>query len=264
MYLYIYISTYLHIYIAIYLYIYTSISIYWLQKQVETKCKDKCIFFDLAGNLFSRHNALLCTGLRISLDRRSCFSFIVLTCFSGVFEVFLFRKAFSSIVYRGFWSVSFWEGVSLLSFQGVSKVFLFRKEFLLYRFKDICSRLFCCLIIYLSLFSHWYILMHVMRLYLFFPDGVSFYRLRCFWGVSKVFLRCSCPMVFLNTIVSTRCPPLLAVSWHALLPATHCNTLQHTATHCNTMQHNATHCNTLQHTATYCNTLQHTAQPSHS
>ena len=32
-------------------------------------------------------------------------------------------------------------------------------------------------------------------------------------------------------------------------PATHCNTLQHTATHCNTLQHTATHCNTLQHTA---------------
>jgi len=42
-------------------------------------------------------------------------------------------------------------------------------------------------------------------------------------------------------------------------PATHCNTLQHTATHCNTLQHTATHCNTLQHTATRCKTLQHTA-----
>ena len=31
-----------------------------------------------------------------------------------------------------------------------------------------------------------------------------------------------------------------------VLPATHCNTLQHTATHCNTLQHTATHCNTLQ------------------
>jgi len=41
--------------------------------------------------------------------------------------------------------------------------------------------------------------------------------------------------------------------------ATHCNALQHTATHCNTVQRTATHCNTLQHTATHCNTLQHTA-----
>jgi len=81
------------------------------------------------------------------------------------------------------------------------------------------------------------------------------------------------------------------------LPATHCNTLQHTATHCNTLQHTvahcntlqhpathtatqslgllqhylvfratsftATHCNTLQHTATHCNTLQHTPQHIH-
>ena len=82
-----------------------------------------------------------------------------------------------------------------------------------------------------------------------------------------------------------------------IAPASHCNTLQHTATHCNTLQHTgrgpfnrtkstiqiwerllhlechfcntlqhsatlhdtATHCNTLQHTATHCNTLQHTA-----
>jgi len=29
-------------------------------------------------------------------------------------------------------------------------------------------------------------------------------------------------------------------------PATHCNTLQHTATHCNTLQHTATYCNVLQ------------------
>jgi len=67
-------------------------------------------------------------------------------------------------------------------------------------------------------------------------------------------------------------------------PATHCNTLRHTATHCDTLQHTATHtvtwlsiavgcslalwgggctcvcsCNTLRHTATHCDTLQHTA-----
>ena len=53
--------------------------------------------------------------------------------------------------------------------------------------------------------------------------------------------------------------------WQVLMPdksdtpATHCNTLQHTATHCNTLQHTATHCNALQHTATHCNTLQRTA-----
>jgi len=34
-------------------------------------------------------------------------------------------------------------------------------------------------------------------------------------------------------------------------PATHCNTLQHTASHYNTLQHTATHCNTLQHNATH-------------
>ena len=58
-----------------------------------------------------------------------------------------------------------------------------------------------------------------------------------------------------------------------LSPATHCNTLQHTATHCNSFSHSlpflspsfshtqcmwgtstASHCNTLQHTATQCNT----------
>jgi len=42
-------------------------------------------------------------------------------------------------------------------------------------------------------------------------------------------------------------------------PATHCNTLQHTATHCTTLHHTATHCNAMQHTATHCNALQHTA-----
>jgi len=31
-------------------------------------------------------------------------------------------------------------------------------------------------------------------------------------------------------------------------PATHCNTLQHTATHCSTLQHTVAHCDTLQHT----------------
>jgi len=40
-----------------------------------------------------------------------------------------------------------------------------------------------------------------------------------------------------------------------LLPATHCNTLQHTATHCNTLQRTATHCDTLQHTSAHCNTF---------
>jgi len=54
-------------------------------------------------------------------------------------------------------------------------------------------------------------------------------------------------------------------------PATHCNTLQHTATHRNTLHHTATHCNTpsavnigleiqiLQHTATHYSALKHTA-----
>ena len=79
-------------------------------------------------------------------------------------------------------------------------------------------------------------------------------------------------------------------------PATHCNTLQHTATHrrhasamgnvssqrtathytathCNILQHTATHCKTRQHTThasatrnavtTHCNTLQKTATPHH-
>jgi len=32
------------------------------------------------------------------------------------------------------------------------------------------------------------------------------------------------------------------------VPATHCNTLQHTVTHCNTLQHTATRCDMLQHT----------------
>ena len=71
------------------------------------------------------------------------------------------------------------------------------------------------------------------------------------------------------------------------IPATHCNTLPHTATHCNTLhcntlQHTATDgkhtaqhftypryiccdsCNMLPHTATHCNTLQHTATPYHT
>jgi len=37
-----------------------------------------------------------------------------------------------------------------------------------------------------------------------------------------------------------------------LLTASHCNTLQHTAKHCKTLQYTATHCNTLQHAATHC------------
>jgi len=63
----------------------------------------------------------------------------------------------------------------------------------------------------------------------------------------------------------------------ALMRATYCNVLQHTATHCNTLQHAATHYDTLQHNstntyllytqrssdtlmrATYYNTLQHAA-----
>jgi len=47
-----------------------------------------------------------------------------------------------------------------------------------------------------------------------------------------------------------------------LMPATHCNILQHTATYCNTLRHTATHCDTLQHTATHCNTLQYTVAKS--
>ena len=46
---------------------------------------------------------------------------------------------------------------------------------------------------------------------------------------------------------------------HCNIPATHCNTLQHTAAHCNTLAHTATHCNKLRHTATHCDTLQHNA-----
>jgi len=42
-------------------------------------------------------------------------------------------------------------------------------------------------------------------------------------------------------------------------PATHCNTLPHTATYCKTLHHIEAHCNTPQHTATHGNTLQHTA-----
>ena len=57
------------------------------------------------------------------------------------------------------------------------------------------------------------------------------------------------------------------LSWSRCLPATHCDTLQHTATHYKTLQSTtwgrclpATHCDTLQHTTTHCNTLQHTAE----
>jgi len=93
--------------------------------------------------------------------------------------------------------------------------------------------------------------------------------------------------------MSQTCPWIIPHMWMShvtgdvsVAPATHCNTLQHTATHCNTLQHAATHyvtlqhagscewvmsqvllcnrhtatrCNTLQHAATRCNTLQHAA-----
>ena len=41
--------------------------------------------------------------------------------------------------------------------------------------------------------------------------------------------------------------------------APRCTALQHTATHYTAPQHNATHCTTLYHTATHCTTLQHIA-----
>ena len=58
----------------------------------------------------------------------------------------------------------------------------------------------------------------------------------------------------------------LNADWPQVIPATHCNTMQHIATHCNTLQHTAfpwhtrqriaTHCNVLRHTATHCSILQ--------
>jgi hypothetical protein len=53
-------------------------------------------------------------------------------------------------------------------------------------------------------------------------------------------------------------------SWLPATPATHFDTLQHTATHCITLQHMATHGNTRRHTATQCNSLQLTATHSDS
>ena len=51
---------------------------------------------------------------------------------------------------------------------------------------------------------------------------------------------------------SNSLPPLIQTTLPAYVPATHCNTLQHTATHCS-------HCDSLQHGVVHYNTLQRTA-----
>jgi len=73
-----------------------------------------------------------------------------------------------------------------------------------------------------------------------------------------------CVEVYCNALLLTMATyfkvfkPLVQDIMYSKDPATHCNTLHHTATHCNTLQHTATQRNILHHTEPHNNTLQRT------